>query len=177
MKPLNVEFRQRGVPGKWAWSAAALLLSAGVFMLAFDLWQQRELARMRSTLEGLSQPQKQPETGSRTSDQASPSYARSASELLLQAHSPWPQVLVALESVSIPGISITALEISATEHEARLDLEFASYETLLRYITRLNAESPSVAWQLRSTDTADSVSNAVASQKFSAHLTGAITNN
>jgi hypothetical protein len=50
--------------------------------------------------------------------------------------------------VRVPGVRVTALELSAAEASARLELEVTVPDALLRYVTELNAGEPVQRWTI-----------------------------
>jgi hypothetical protein len=98
-----------------------------------------------------------------------PTYERSAREMLAAAQAPWPGVLVALETASVPGVEVNSVEIVVAERTARVELEAVSYAAVLQYLDELNAGEAAPRWVLQSAE-----SRAVASGVGNGHVVGRI---
>lgn len=147
MRTLNVDLRSRWVPPRWAWGGVALLFAIAL-ALGFAAYRESQTlealkARRAELLRQLAEPVKsQPAPAQRMP------YDASAREMLALATSQWPEMLTALESVEIIGVTPTALEISPAERWIRVEVEFSDYAKLLEYINGLNAGEPQSKWSL-----------------------------
>lgn len=99
-------------------------------------------------------------------------YDVSARELLMLATSKWPDMLAALESVEIAGVAPIGLEIAPAERRIRIEIEFADYPSLLRFIDGLNAGEPVQKWSLIQAQGANRPISAVVTVPFTAVIRG-----
>jgi hypothetical protein len=77
-----------------------------------------------------------------------PPYLRDALQLAQMAQFDSAAVFRAIEAVRVPGVRVTALEVSAADATARVDLEVTVPEALLRYVSELNAGEPTPRWTI-----------------------------
>jgi hypothetical protein len=149
MRSLQVEFAPRGVAlRRLGWAAAALLWSvAGVMAWqAFHARQavrevERERDQLRAELSAL-----QASAARLAQPKPAPPYLRDAQQLVQMAQFDSAGVLRAIETVRVPGVRVTALELSAVDATARLELEVSVPDALLRYVGELNAGEPTPRW-------------------------------
>ena len=66
---------------------------------------------------------------------------------MAQARAEWAPLLTALESMEVPGVTPIAIDISAAERQIRVELEFADFAMVLRFIDELNAGESAARWQ------------------------------
>ena len=81
-------------------------------------------------------------------------------------------MLAALESVEITGVAPIGLEIAPAERRIRIEIEFADYPSLLRFIDGLNAGEPVRKWSLVQAQGANRPSDAVVKAPFTAVIRG-----
>lgn len=166
MRAIAVEFAPRGVAlRRLSWAAAALLwLLAGV--LGWQAFQTHRALRhaenerdaLRARLAALQASQAQTVPIKRE-----PLYLRDAQQIAQMAQFDSAGVLRAIEAVRVPGIRVTALEISAADATARLELEVAVPDALLRYVSELNAGEPLQRWSIVRSQSVGSGAQATAS--------------
>lgn len=147
MRALNVDLRSRWVPSRWAWGGVALLFAVAI-VLGFAAYREsRTLEALKAQRAELLRQLVEPVKPLPAPMQKMP-YDASAREMLALATSRWPEMLTALESVEIIGVTPTALEISPAERWIRVEVEFSDYAKLLEYIDGLNAGEPRPKWSL-----------------------------
>ncbi len=152
MKRLKVEFARPHETAWWlpAGLCAALLLAAA--RQGEEAWSthkraavvEREAAALTVQLEAAMQAQR----GAMESLARLPLYANDAAALAKMASFPVDRVFTALESTQVEGVKLTAIEITAHDGEVRVNLEFAEYAMLLRYLEEINAGEPTPRWAL-----------------------------
>lgn len=147
MKALDVDLRTPSRPPKWAWGVVGLLAAIAVGMGLLTHRESRKLDELKSQLADLQRQLAEPSIAPIAVIQKSP-YDASAREMLALATSEWPAMLTALESVTLVGVTPTAVEIAPAERWIRVEVEFADYAKLLEYVDALNAGNPKPRWGL-----------------------------
>jgi hypothetical protein len=84
--------------------------------------------------------------------------------MLAAAQTPWPEILVSLETVSVPGVKVSSVEILVAERTARIELDAESFAVMLKYLDELNAGEPPLLWQLQSAENQAGPAGAVGGQ-------------
>lgn len=138
MKPVAAEFKPVSQPGRLAWGfvcCCALVALASVAH-AWDRHQQllAEQARRSEMLVGHEVAQR----GSEVPPQPKP-YERSAREMLKERSLPWPEALVAMENVAMPGVSPRTFEANASDGAVRIEVLASDLSKVLAYLDALNA--------------------------------------
>lgn len=148
MKPVKADFRTQRGPGRLHWALAwALIAAAVVSLVDAGMAYQRRRAAQAIALE----PVRQAESTATAAPEAK-EYERSAREMLAAASVPWPQALTALEAVVVPGVTIRAVDVLATERMIHVEVEATTYAVLLRYVEDLNAGDGPTVWRLVSAE-------------------------
>lgn len=80
--------------------------------------------------------------------QVPPPYAADALKQVRIAGFPLQGVLVALETVTVPGVSLVSVNVDATTGLVRVEVQFGAYVELLSYVEQLNAGEPTQRWTL-----------------------------
>lgn len=153
MKPLQVEFLRTPGPGRWRWSLATLLGVAALYSFVSAGWTYQQLRQRQDEVARLAASAAASAVPVSVAMKPAPAYERSAQEMLAAAQTPWPEVLVALETATVPGLKVTSLEIVVAERVARVEVEAVSYAALLQYLDALNAGEAAPQWVLQSAET------------------------
>lgn len=147
MRTLSVELKPASRPSRWAWGLLCLVLLLAGAAIAASLYRHQDLERIREQLREIARLQNEPVVPAVVAPRRAP-YDASAREMLAEATSQWPAMLTALETVAVPGVTPTSVEIVASEGQVRIDVEFSDYAALLRYLDDLNAGEPVPRWAL-----------------------------
>ncbi|HET7868351.1 MAG TPA: hypothetical protein VFL86_28400 [Burkholderiaceae bacterium] len=146
MKPLTPEFiAPRQPPPLWWWAAGMLavaVLADGALML----WQQAQVQDLARQLKAATDTPRPPAVP--IEPPAPPAYADSARELLAEQGPGWADTLRALEHTAMLGVTPIAVEVQSRERSARIEVEFADYAVLMRYLEQLNAGLQVAEWSL-----------------------------
>lgn len=149
MKPLTPEFTEfiapRGPHLRW-WQALALLAMAALAAGALVLRQQAQVQDLAQQLKAATDAPRPPATP--IEPPAPAAYADSARELLAEQGPGWVDTLLALEHTAMLGVTPIAVEVQARERSARIEVEFADYAVLMRYLEQLNAGLQVAEWSL-----------------------------
>jgi len=151
MRALAIDFAPRGAMlSRLGWGVAVgLWLLAGVLgWQAFQVQQtlrsaEQERDELRAQWAALRASQSQPPSVKRE-----PPYLRDAQQVAQMAQFDSAGVLRAIEAVRVSGVRVTALELSAADGTARVDLEVSIPDALLRYLAELNAGEPVQRWTI-----------------------------
>jgi type II secretory pathway component PulM len=151
MKPLQVEFLRTPAPGRWHWAVAILAAASALYALIDAGLSYRQLQDRRSEIAiwTASVASAAPASGI---VKPTPTYERSAREMLAAAQAPWPEALIALETASVPGVKVNLVEIVVAERMVRVELQALSYAAILEYLDELNAGEPAQRWVLQSAE-------------------------
>lgn len=151
MRALAVDFAPPGATlRRLAWGlAVAFWLLAGVLG-----WQALQIHQALRSAERERDELRAQWIASRASQSQAPQvkreppYLRDAQQLALMAQFDSAGVMRAIEAVRVSGVRVTALELSAAEGTARLELEVSVPDALLRYLAELNAGEPVQRWTI-----------------------------
>lgn len=140
------------------WPTPALRAIAGMALLTSSLlllWarEQQELVRTaRAAMEKATASQSEA-SPLLFRHQSTPSYERSARELLKERSLSWSQGLAALEATRLDGVIPRAFDASAATGAMRIEVVAVSHEKLLAYVDALNAgvgmDGGSLYWGLQ----------------------------
>ena len=154
MKALGVDFRSPKRPPRSAWASLCVLVLISGFLTVVASVESKRLKQLVGTLSEL-QAQASARNSEPTPAPRKMPYDLSARAFIAQAASPWPSLLTALETVDVPGVTPTSIDVSPEERTLRLEVEFTDYATLLSYVDALNAGEPSKLWTMSEARTAD----------------------
>ncbi len=148
MKPVQVDFRSRRGParGLWVLTAVWWALAAALGVGAANTHQQVKQLRVQSA--AMRNAQAMTTTPAEVEPRAVP-YEASAQEMLHELSSKWPRMLIALEGTKAAGVSIMAVEVAPLEGKLRLEVQFTSYDALMKYLDELNEGEPVPRWALQ----------------------------
>jgi hypothetical protein len=150
VRQLPVEFAPQRQTGKWVWACIALaaLAVAGIQAdKAIDLRAlfQAEASRANELAAQLAAAR---QAVLPIKIAAPPPYAADARALANLASFDWGRVLTAVESVQMAGVRVLAIEISASEQQAKVELELSDAGALPKYLEAINAGEPKARWTL-----------------------------
>lgn len=146
MRPVRADFATRLPILQWA---AVMIAILGFTIAAFQvhlglryreraLVAESEAALLRDSIAGRGSPA----TASKVAD---PPHLQDALAIVRIASNDFGKVLTSLETVQVPNIKVSSIEIVTAEAAARVDVEFTETEALLRYVDGLNAGLPESA--------------------------------
>ena len=148
MRPIAADFMPAGARAQWPiWIAIVLLLIAAGHQtrVAAGLQHEREAIVAKAQAERQLAVVEAPRPPSANPAQ----YTDDAARLEALASLDNGSVFAALESVGVPGIRVTVIEIRASDRQARIDLAVREAADLLRYVADINAGLPAEArWTL-----------------------------
>jgi hypothetical protein len=150
MKPIRADFARRRSAAPVLWVVVGVAALTAGWLLWDTAESRRQIATLRAELAALEQAASDAGKASQVHAVPPPAaYDASAREMLAQATIPWPQVLVALETVQIAGVRVQSLEYVAVEKQARVEIAAARQELALEFVNALNAGIPSegAAWR------------------------------
>lgn len=147
MKALEVDFRIRRSPPRWAWIFVGLVIVAAISLGLAARWELRLRESLQTERDEIRRQVATPSPEPVITVPRMP-YDTSAREMLALASSQWPVMLTALESVEIVGVYVVAIEISPAERWIRAEVEFAEFPALLSFVDGLNGGEPVVRWSL-----------------------------
>lgn len=173
MKALAVDLRTVARPPAWAWVGLGLLGVIAVALVGATGFATKRLAERNADVNELRGLETAPASRPAPLPRKLP-YDDSAREFLTQATSQWPAMLVALESIEIVGVTPVSIEVSPSERSIRLEVEFADYSTLLKYVDGLNAGENSPRWVLVQAQASSRSSTAVSGQPSVAFVRASI---
>jgi hypothetical protein len=149
MKPLTPEFIAPRRPHRLLWWAPGLLAGAALAAWALGWREQAEVQDLRQQVNAardaalaLASP------AAPATPQPPPAYADSAREFLAEQAAGWAATLLALERTALLGVTPIAIEVQSRERSARIEVEFADYAVLMRYLEQLNAGAGVAEWSL-----------------------------
>ncbi len=148
MRPLAVDLRSRLSPPRWAWLVLSLLMIVAVGFAAVGVNDMRELRALRAEHERLVQRATKPLPLPAPKAQLVMAYDASARAALAQAKAGWVPLLTSLETIQMVGVTPVSIDVAAAERQVRVELEFADFASLLRYVDELNAGESEPRWQL-----------------------------
>jgi len=146
MKPLAPEFIAARRPHRLLWWVPGLLAVAALTTWALGLHQQAEVQDVRQQVAALREAAHAP--AAPVVPPAPAPYAESAREFLAEQGSGWASTLLALERTAMLGVTPIAIELQSRERSARIEVEFADYAVLMRYLDQLNAGASVAEWSL-----------------------------
>lgn len=148
MRPLPVDLRSRRSPPRWAWAVLALLMAAAVGFALVGVNDIRELHALQAERERLVLLATKPLPLPAPKAQLVMAYDASARAAVAQAMTSWTPLLTSLETIQMVGVTPVSIDVAATERQVRVELEFADFASLLRYVDELNAGESTPRWQL-----------------------------
>ena len=148
MRSLSIDLRSRRLPSRRAWWTLCVLAVIALSALAEAAMQQRELRSLEAIETALRQQVAQPMREVLPPPAPLRAYDASARVAMAQARAEWAPLLTALESMEVPGVTPIAIDVSAVERQVRVELEFADFAAVLRFIDELNAGEVTARWQL-----------------------------
>lgn len=77
-----------------------------------------------------------------------PAYAADAARVVQLASFPTGEILDHIETVRIPGVRLTRIEISAHSAQVLLEIEAPDLQALLQYVGKLHANDSRFSWRL-----------------------------
>jgi hypothetical protein len=139
MRLITARFDTPRRPGRLAWGATLTFL---VVALTLSGWTwHRERQRRAAQVEAVEQARQR--EAARLAAESAPvvpqPYEASARDMLTERDWPWPAALVAIESVAMEGVTVAAIEMSASDKLVHLEVTFADHAKLLTYLESLNA--------------------------------------
>ena len=147
MRSLAVDFRSVSGPPRWAWVGLGLLMIMAAGLVVTAAFAEHRLAQRKAELDELRAQLALAAARPAQAPHKMP-YDASAREFLALATSQWPAMLTSLESVEIVGVTPLSIDVSPAERTVRVEVEFADYATLLKYVDALNAGEPVPRWAL-----------------------------
>lgn len=145
MKPIVPEFAPRRGPAQpWWWAAAVLLLAALAAWLV--AWREDQLGRQLAA--DIAAARAAAARPAPVVVRPPPAYADSAREFLAERTPDWQATLLALERNAMTGVTPVLVEVQPRERAARVEVEFADYAVLMRYLDQLNAGGGRAEWAL-----------------------------
>jgi hypothetical protein len=152
MRRIEADFIRRKPPGRAWWGATMLVLLAAVALAAWG-WTVREdaagvRAQMREWNARVDALAHQASRRAERPNEPPPAYAADAQAALKLQRVPVDAALASLESVGTVGVLPVSVDISAADATVRVQVEFSSYEALLKYLEDLNAGEPNERWIL-----------------------------
>ncbi|KQU65052.1 MULTISPECIES: hypothetical protein [unclassified Rhizobacter] len=152
MKRIEVDFVRRQPPGPAWWGLAVLLLVAAFALVAWGWVLRADAADLRSQIrqsdERANALALQASRRSEAPVQPPPAYAADANAALRLQRMPLDAALASLEAVGTVGVLPVSVDVNAADAMVRVQVEFSTYEALLKYLEDLNAGEPSERWSL-----------------------------
>ncbi|NKI97720.1 hypothetical protein [Rhizobacter sp. SG703] len=152
MKRIEVDFVRRRPPGPAHWGLAVLLLVVALALVAWGGVLRVDAADLRSQIRASNErADARVQQASRRAEppaQPPPAYAADANAALRLQRMPLDAALASLEAVGTVGVLPVSVDINAADAMVRVQVEFSTYEALLKYLEDLNAGEPSERWSL-----------------------------
>jgi len=148
VKSLAIDLRSRRTPSRLAWWALGVLAVVALGAVVALMNRQRELRSLEAVRQSLRQQLAEPPRKAPVPPAPVRPYDASARVAVALARAEWAPLLTALESMEVPGVTPIGIEISAMERQVRVELEFADFAAVLRFIDELNAGESVSRWQL-----------------------------
>jgi hypothetical protein len=148
MKPLVPEFIAPRRPHRLLWWVPGVLAGAALVVWGLGLRQQAEVQVVLQQVRAVREAARAPAPP--VLPPAPAAYADSAREFLAEQGSGWASTLLALERTAMLGVTPIAIELQSRERSARVEVEFADYPVLMRYLDELNAGAAVAEWSLMS---------------------------
>lgn len=156
MRSIDVNFAPAQPPSRLLKATTGLMIVA-TLVTGSMAWHERQKVIRAREIEVARQNEVEEiyrRTVERRSDSLKPlPYAADALRVLRLREFPLNAVLTALETVSVAGIRILSVDISAIDATARVEVEFSDYQSLIRYLEELNIGEPTERWVLTSAQT------------------------
>lgn len=146
MRPLRINFLEPSKPPKWAWWILIALggIAVALHILASSMAEEARLAQIEQQRQADEERARAAATA-----QSQPNEPAWLAQALREARFPLNDVLAALENASGEGILLDEVFASAKEYSVRLNLRFASYGDLIRYLEELNSDDKE-RWRVES---------------------------
>lgn len=153
MKAVRAQFARRLVPGPIAWwlCVGLLGLAASLTWLAWQSVQRTQASKLDQDETALSAQRQRVDLERPAPPPVPPPYDSSAREMLVQATTPWPALLAALEAVQVYGVRLVSVDYVAVESRARVEIAFVNHAAALEYVEALAVGMPETgaAWRWR----------------------------
>lgn len=136
MRRVEAEFATPSRPGRWHWAVAIVLAALTAVQGTRAVMARLELRDLQRDVRSL-----QAQIAAAHAAPASapiPPYDASAREMLRERDTAWIETLTALESVGIPGVVVTSINMPASGSPITVQLTVSDYRTLMEYVTALN---------------------------------------
>lgn len=146
MAPIVPEFMAPRRPHRLLWGVPGLLAGAALIVWGLGLRQQAEVQEVQQQVKAAREAALAPAVP--VVPPAPAAYADSAREFLAEQGSGWASTLLALERTAMQGVTPIAIELQSRERSARVEVEFADYAVLMRYLDQLNAGVRMAEWSL-----------------------------
>lgn len=138
MKRVDANFATPSRPARWHWVLVIMFAVGSAGLLAKAVLTHDELVAAQLRQRQL-QAQIDDIKPASTVAPVQP-YDSSAREMLHERDAPWPELLTALETVSLAGIAVTGVDISTSAGRMSVQLTAADYQTALEYLAALNGD-------------------------------------
>lgn len=150
MRALRIDFAvRRHVRPALGYALAAALFVFAAAQAREGLELQRQAVDLEARLAAAQQAADERARAARPAPRPEPPYLRDALAVVRAAEYDVGRVLTALETVRVPGVKVTSIEIVPAEDLARVDLELSDAAALTQYLDELNAGlEPSQRWRL-----------------------------
>jgi len=148
MRRLQPDFRTLRGPRRWVWAVPAVAAAVASVALVQVVFPEQDLALTTQTRIAGSR-----ELAASGERQQGIPYLASAAGMLNEAAPLWPELLVALETVKVDGVSLVTADINPAEVQVRIEVQFERYDLLLQYIDHLNLGEPATRWVLVQAET------------------------
>ena len=136
MKRVNAQFRPRWRRGRAALASLAVLAACTVAAVGVDVWEHQCVIALQARVAKLVEAGR---TGTLPpAPRPTPPYDASARQFLRERSAGWAPMLRTLESGSMIGVTPTAVEFSAVDGVARVELNYVDSTALLDYLGRIN---------------------------------------
>jgi hypothetical protein len=151
VRELPVDFVQHRPWALWGWWAATLVLALLAAHQGRTAWNLRaqavELERGNEQLRAQIQRAQEAQRAALQAAAIPTPDAQQVARLAKMASFPLNAVFTALESTRIPGVRVTSLDIQTEAGLVTVDLEFADFEALHKYLDHINAGEPIERWR------------------------------
>ncbi len=147
MRAVQIDFRSRSGPRRGWWILVGVLWLGAVGLGMGAAYTHQQVKQLRAQSVELRNAQAMTAAPVEVKPAAMP-YEASAQEMLREFSSTWPGMLIALEGTKVAGVSILAVEVTSLESKLRLEVQFTSYDALLKYVGELNEGEPVPRWAL-----------------------------
>lgn len=136
MRRVRAEFVTPGRPWRSHWAIVivlAVLTAEQVTRAVMTHLELRDLQRDARSLQAqIAAAQATPASA------PVPPYDASAREMLRERDTTWRETLTALESVGMPGVVVTSINMPVPGSPIKVQLTVSDYRTLMEYLTALN---------------------------------------